>query len=104
MYVTIFMSGSTYALKCNWRNMDSQYISGQYCVSSVIMLSCVLTFINRCFQVRQLLSECDGGRQTYQPGTVGYGGAGRLRPTETPVIPTDRRVPYMLLARQPCLI
>lgn len=41
------------------------------------------------FQIRQLLSECDGGRQAHQPGAMGYGGTGGLRPTPASILPTD---------------
>lgn len=53
---------------------------------------------------RQLFSECNGWRKAHQPGPVGYGGAGGLRSAATPILPTDWRVPHMLLARQPCLL
>lgn len=54
--------------------------------------------------VRQLLGERDGGRQTHQPGPVGYGRPGGLRQAATPLLSTDRRLPDMLLARQSGLV
>lgn len=55
-------------------------------------------------QIRQLLCQRDGGRQAHQPGSVGYGRPGGLRPTAPALLPPDRRVPHMLLARQPRLL
>lgn len=55
-------------------------------------------------QLRQLLGECHGRRETDKPRTLGYCWAGRLRQTATALIPADRRLPNLLLNRQPTLI
>jgi len=46
-------------------------------------------YVSSAGQVRQLLGQCDGGRETNQPGIVGYGRAGGLRQAATPLLPTD---------------
>ena len=55
-------------------------------------------------QFRQLLRERHGRRETYQPRAVGYRRTRRLRPTPAPLLPTDRRLPDMLLDREPAIL
>lgn len=54
--------------------------------------------------LRQLLSECYGRWQAYQPWPLGYCWSGGLRQTATSLIPPDRRLPHLLLHRQPSFI
>ncbi|VCW64107.1 unnamed protein product, partial [Gulo gulo] len=55
-------------------------------------------------RVRQLFSQCDGGQQAREPGAVGHGRAGGLRSPPATLLPTDGRLPHLLLPCQPCLL
>ncbi len=55
-------------------------------------------------RVRQLLGECDGGRQAGEPGPVGHGRPGGLRSPQASLLPADRHISHLLQHRESDLV